>query len=67
MENKDAAFTIRVDAELRDAFVTSCKANDISAAQVVRAAMRDYINKNAQQSLPLTGKGKAKRGAKANG
>lgn len=40
---KDVTFTMRIDAELRDAFVAACKARDVSAAQIVRAAMRDFI------------------------
>lgn len=53
--------TFRLPADLQAAFVAACKANDMSAAQVLRAAMRDYLERNAQPALPLTkGKGKPK-------
>lgn len=58
---KSAALSIRVDAELLKAFVSACKDRDITASQVLRAAMRDFLERNPQASLPLTvGKGRAK-------
>lgn len=54
--------TFRVDAELQAAFVAACKANDMSAAQVLRSAMREYLSSNAQASLKLEG-GKQRRPA----
>ena len=55
------SMTFRVEPDLQAAFVAACKANDLSAAQVLRAAMRDYLERNAQPALPLPSKGKAKR------
>lgn len=55
------SMTFRVDAELQAAFVAACKANDQSAAQVLRAAMREYLERNAQPALPLPAKGKGAR------
>lgn len=56
-----SSMTFRLPADLQAAFVAACKANDMSAAQVLRAAMRDYLERNAQPALPLTkGKGKPK-------
>lgn len=55
---KDAALSIRVDAELLKPFIAACKAADVSASQVLRAAMRDFLKNNPQASLPLT-KGKS--------
>lgn len=53
------SMTFRVDADLQAAFVAACKANDLSAAQVLRAAMRDYLERNGQSALPLPrGKGR---------
>jgi len=40
---KDAGMRIRVEPDLRAAFVEVCRAQDVSAAQVLRAFMRDYI------------------------
>ena len=57
---KDASMSIRVDADLLKAFVSACKARDITASQVLRAAMRDYLERNAQPALPLP-KGKVRK------
>lgn len=47
------SMTFRVDPELQAAFVMRCKALDVTAAQVLRAAMRDFVESNAQAPLPL--------------
>lgn len=47
---KSAGLRIRVDSELRGLFVTACKANDMSAAQVLRAYMRKYVHQNNASS-----------------
>ena len=43
MARKDVAFKIRIDEELRRAFVDACQAEDRPAAQVVREFMRNYV------------------------
>ena len=43
---KTAGLRIRVEPDLRDLFVRACQANDLSAAQVLRAFMREYITQN---------------------
>lgn len=43
---KTAGLRIRVEPKLRDSFVRACRANDVSAAQVIRAFMRQYIENN---------------------
>ena len=35
---------IRVEAELRKQFIDVCRAHDLTAAQVLRAFMRHYVN-----------------------
>lgn len=57
---KTGNMTFRVEEELQAAFVAACKANDVSAAQVLRAAMREYLRKNAQGNLGLTSPAKGK-------
>lgn len=49
------SMTFRCDADLQGQFVAACKANDVSAAQVLRAAMREYLERNRQAELPLKG------------
>jgi hypothetical protein len=43
MTAKDSGLRIRVEKELRQEFLRACRANDIPAAQVLRAFMREYI------------------------
>lgn len=63
-DEKDAAMTFRLDAGLRTAFLQACKRNDESAAQVLRAAMRDYLAKHRQTVLPFPVESVAKKGKK---
>lgn len=56
----NSSMTFRLPSDLQSAFVAACKANDQSAAQVLRAAMRDYLERNAQAALPLGGAAKPK-------
>lgn len=47
---------VRVEADLRDAFVRACKQQETTAAQVLRAFMRGYIEHAAygrQRELSL--------------
>ena len=43
---KDAGMRIRVEEDLRKKFVEICKKNDVSAAQVIRGFMRDFVEKH---------------------
>lgn len=56
----DVGMTFRLPAEMRDAFVSACQANDETAAQVLRRACREYLERNAQPALPLDAVGKRK-------
>lgn len=47
MEN--AVFTMKLDAELRDAFMAEAEAAHRPASQVVRELMRDYIRQRQQE------------------
>jgi len=42
---------VRMDENLRKAFVKSCKNNDTTAAQEIRKFIRNYVAKNGQRSL----------------
>src|SRR5690554_3901906 len=48
MVAKDAGLRIRIDRDLRDAFLKVCRAQDKPAAQVIREFMRDYISHASQ-------------------
>jgi len=45
---KESGLRIRVERQLRDSFLLACRRNDLTAAQVLRAFMRSYIE---QESL----------------
>ena len=50
IQMKTAGLRIRVEPNLRDLFVNICRANDQSAAQVIRAFMRNYIANNKESA-----------------
>ena len=52
MARKDVAFKIRVEEELRRAFIDVCKSADRPAAQVIREFMREYIQKKRRKMQP---------------
>ena len=57
---KDAGMRIRVEQELRDAFVAACQKMDVPAAQVLREHMKAVISKVEQAANPTN---KRKHGA----
>lgn len=48
---KDAGMRIRVEPDLRDRFVSACREKDVSAAQVLRAFMRNFVDQGARGDL----------------
>lgn len=54
------SMTIRIDPELQAAFVAACQSADLTASQVVRQFIRQWLKDNAQAPLPLT-KGKGRK------
>lgn len=61
MSDEKQSFTFRVETALYQAFSDACKRNDMTASQLLRAYMRDYVKENSQAELPL---GKPKRKVK---
>ncbi|MBX3567346.1 MAG: hypothetical protein KF914_04770 [Rhizobiaceae bacterium] len=53
---KEAVFTMKLDAELRDAFMDAAKHGDRSASQIVREFMRDFIKQDREYLTWLKGK-----------
>ncbi|RJG43140.1 antitoxin of toxin-antitoxin stability system [Mesorhizobium sp. DCY119] len=43
---KEAVFTMKLESELRDAFMAAAKAEDRPASQIVREFMRDFVQQN---------------------
>lgn len=44
-EMKNAGMRIRVEPELREEFIRLCRNKDVPAAQVLRAFMRDFVDR----------------------
>jgi hypothetical protein len=55
---KDAGMRIRVEPELREAFVSACREQDLPAAQVLRGFMKEYVRKyqGSKRATPTTAK-----------
>ena len=43
---KEAVFTMKLEPELRDAFMAAAEAADRPASQIVREMMRDFVRQN---------------------
>lgn len=48
---RNTQYQIRVEPELRDAFIAAAASQDRTAAQLVRDFMRDYVKRYGQQDL----------------
>jgi len=59
---KDVGLRIRVQRDLREAFLKVCRAQDRPAAQVLREFMRSYIEQTEQSRIPTN---RRKAGAKS--
>ena len=54
MLRKDVGLRIRVDRDLRNAFVEACKTHDVPASEVLREFMRSFSDTNLRgNQLPL--------------
>lgn len=54
---KDVGLRIRVDRDLREAFVEACRVQDQQASQVLRDFMRTFVDRSSggsQLPLPLS-------------
>lgn len=55
MEEKPARLTVLIDAEKKKAFEELCARQDITASQVVRQLIRDYLVKHGVEYVPRNG------------
>ena len=53
MGSKDAGMRIRVERELRDAFVAACQSQGLVAAEVLRDFMRGFAAKHPAEQAAL--------------
>lgn len=52
MEDKPARFTILIDADKKKAFDDLCAAQDVTASQMIRQLIRDYLDKHGVDYTP---------------
>jgi len=57
MEDKPARLTVLIDAEKKKAFEALCASQDITASQVVRQLIREYLLKHGIEP-PRAGQGR---------
>jgi antitoxin component of RelBE/YafQ-DinJ toxin-antitoxin module len=61
MTTKDSGMRIRIERELRDAFVQACQAQGLGASEVLRDFMRSFTAKHSTEQAMLFGRGDAKK------
>jgi len=53
MDDKPARLTILIDAEKKKAFEELCASQDITASQVFRQLIRDYLEEHGVEYQPV--------------
>jgi hypothetical protein len=53
MEEKPARLTVLIDADKKKAFDELCASQDITASQVVRQLIKDYLEKHGIEYTPI--------------
>ena len=59
MEEKPARLTVLIDADKKKAFEELCAAHDLTASQVLRQLIREYLVRCGADYEPTPGKRKA--------
>jgi len=62
MTTKDSGMRIRIERELRDAFVKACQAQGLGASEVLRDFMRSFTAKHSSEQAQLFGRSDVKQG-----
>ncbi|MGV3572226.1 MAG: ribbon-helix-helix protein, CopG family [Ramlibacter sp.] len=62
MDEKPARLTVLIDAEKKKAFEELCAAHDLTASQVVRQLIREYLARHDVQVGATEGKRQASGG-----
>ena len=53
MEDKPARLTVLIDAEKKYAFEALCASQEITASQVLRQLIKDYLERHGVQYTPV--------------
>ena len=49
--DKESGLRVRVDEQLKAEFIDACRNNDLTAAQVIRKYMKDYVTKSSKKRM----------------
>ena len=61
MEDKAARFTILIDAERKKAFDELCASQDVTASQMIRQLINQYLIEHGAKDAPIAPPGKKAR------
>ena len=61
MEDKAARFTILIDAERKKAFDELCASQDVTASQMIRQLINQYLKEHGAKDGPVAPPGKKAR------
>ena len=61
MSTKDSGMRIRVERELREAFVQACQSQGLIAAEVLRDFMRGFAAKHSTEQAMLFGQARGQK------
>jgi len=57
VNRKDVGLRIRIDKDLREAFVGACRGHDLAASQVLREFMRTFVERSVAGDQRATAAG----------
>jgi antitoxin component of RelBE/YafQ-DinJ toxin-antitoxin module len=55
MSTKDSGMRVRIERDLREAFVNACQAQGLAASEVLRDFMRSFAAKHSSEQAMLFG------------
>lgn len=61
MEDKPARFTILIDADRKKAFDELCASQDVTASQMIRQLIRNYLDEHGVDYAPRTVRARKER------
>jgi len=65
MSTKDSGLRVRIERDLREAFVNACQAQGLGASEVLRDFMRSFAAKHSSEQAMLFGQASQRTAAGA--
>jgi len=65
MSTKDSGMRVRIERDLREAFVNACQAQGLGASEVLRDFMRSFAAKHSSEQAMLFGQASQRTAAGA--